>query len=551
MNTDDANANIRTELTDDVQRLVLRASKLHKVQHIFLHFQSSGAGQEFMCWIKEKISWGMSKPESNRYEIAVGLSFRGLEALNVPDGYLHIFRHLSPAFSEGAGVRAAEYLGDVGTSAASYWDSEFSPEQVHAIITIHGTPETKSEELEWQAFPFLKYLRGEGEHSDNKGKYRVLRVLHGAHLNPPVENDGWHSPLRAESFKRESNDKPLPQPVWVHFGYRDGLTSNKIRTTLTPGPARNVHEPGELLLGEPRNTGDNPWSLVNRSARVRRFYKHSSFGVMRRIEQDEKGFRDYIEAKVDELEEKLEYRNPNALSAFIRAKLCGRWPNGQVVTSEDKPTNIPLREIELNDFDYAQSEQKKTAISMRNAKSDELEVSKGNGIVQGDENEEYGCPFASHIRRMNPRNLDGVQMRFRPLFRRGVPYGPVYPADSEKNVERGLLGMFFCSDLQDQFEHLLGEWADRKRLGVIGDRRQKDPLIGAHTDAETTFKINFRRQDTQSDDNTDQQSFELRDFKPFVRTRGTVYCFYPSSAAMNELGDVEWIEQEDEQWLTR
>jgi len=509
---------------DDVQSLVLRASRTTHVQHIFVTFHSVDSGQIFMHKMQDKLSWGMNR-SAQPFEVSMGVTFNGLEALSIPDGYLYLFRQLAPAFSEGAGIRAAEHLGDVGTSAARHWDDIFPPhnQQVHAVITIHGSPKTKEELQSWQDHPLLECL------INNIENIQFSEPVFGQHLQPPSAtepSDGesntdssWHSPITEEFSQDRASSTP---PVWVHFGYRDGLTSNHIRTDEPIGKTQqraiNDHEPGELLLGEPRNAGDNPWSLVSRSERIQQFFKHGSFGAFRQIEQNESAFRCFVKRSTDKLNQ--QWKMHQFSMAFVRAKLCGRWPNGQLVLPSDSTTDVPKRAIDLNDFTFNEHDK--------------------HG---------YGCPLASHIRRMNPRDEHGVQTHQRPLFRRGVPYGPWY--DKDPTAERGLLGLFFCSSLEDQFEHLLGEWADRQPLGIAQDRNLKDPLVGTHTNADTSFSIEYERGDNKKNDKEKAatHSAKLYDFKAFVRTRGTVYCFYPSNKAIKELAEKSWIEKEDGQWL--
>ena len=104
-----------------------------------------------------------------------------------------------------------------------------------------------------------------------------------------------------------------------------------------------------------------------------------------------------------------------------------------------------------------------------------------------DDHKGMACPFGAHIRRMNPRNDPVVPLQRRPLLRRGTPYtyevpkveGQENQSDSEKSKERGMLGLFFCSNLEEQFEHLLGQWANNMPMGLPHHERGKDPLIGS------------------------------------------------------------------------
>ena len=105
-----------------------------------------------------------------------------------------------------------------------------------------------------------------------------------------------------------------------------------------------------------------------------------------------------------------------------------------------------------------------------------------------------------------------------------MPYGPVYGKGTEHD-ERGLMGLFFCASLEDQFEHLLAEWSDANPMGVPNRGTAKDPFIGQHDDPRAVFDIPI----------PGQKLPQLEGFKPFVRTRGTLYAFFPSLVALRLL----------------
>lgn len=494
---------------DDVQRLVLQTPRSPVVWHRVLRFESPSAGRLLIALLLPEISWRTPPHSAAAVEVALGLSFRGLEALALPEPYLHVFRRLAPAYAQGAPARAAAQLGDTGASAPRWWDEAFALDDAHAVVTVHGSDEAVASWAEGLA----AWLAASAPQSDEQQRPRpgVLPVgapLRGERLPPPPDMP----PATATD---------LPQH-WVHFGYRDGLTHPSIRGHGKDAARPDLHEPGELLLGEPRDLGDNPWGLFGRPERLRRLFRHGSFGVLRRIEQYEARFRKEVSRWAGVVAPREAGGPPaSAFEDYVRAKLCGRWPNGQVLQPEHAPGPAPRTPPET-DFDYARD-------------------------PQG-----YGCPFGAHIRRMNPRGASGVHARPRPLFRRGLPYGERYnPAieSEDEPVERGLLGLFFCSDLQDQFEHLLGEWADRHPLGPPGDRRAKDPLIGAHDDPDARFTLPRPRADDPAQPAPDL--LQLWGFQPFVRTRGTLYAFYPARGALEQLLKEDWAEEEEGPWPTR
>jgi len=116
---------------------------------------------------------------------------------------------------------------------------------------------------------------------------------------------------------------------------------------------------------------------------------------------------------------------------------------------------------------------------------------------------------------MNPRGDKVVPRRKRPLVRRGMPYGPPYKKGDD--AERGLLGLFFCASLEDQFEHLLCEWGDANPMGPPNRGTAKDPFTGA-SGGKGMFDIPVPGPGQR----------QLADFTSFVTTRGTLYAFFPS-----------------------
>jgi hypothetical protein len=117
--------------------------------------------------------------------------------------------------------------------------------------------------------------------------------------------------------------------------------------------------------------------------------------------------------------------------------------------------------------------------------------------------------------------------RARPLLRRGLPYGPPWtPAEPhDRTPARGLIGQFFCASIEDQFEHLLCEWADRVPLGSPDLGGARDPLMGAHEPGDGAFEIPRAGKDP----------LYLRGLVPFTRTRGAAYLFYPSRTTLSRM----------------
>jgi hypothetical protein len=111
----------------------------------------------------------------------------------------------------------------------------------------------------------------------------------------------------------------------------------------------------------------------------------------------------------------------------------------------------------------------------------------------------------------------------RPIFRRGMPYGPLY-SEETKHKKRGLMGLFFCASIEDQFEIVMSQWVENKPMGPANRGNAKDPLVGRH-DEDSVFRI---PRDGKSD-------IELAGFQPFVTTLGTAYALFPSRSTLDQI----------------
>ena len=382
----------------------------------------------------------------------LGLSRRGLQALQLAPALLAPLKAKAPAFWQGAVSRAARQLGDTGANAAYHWEPGFAPDQAHLLLSLHA-PDAASLARRWSA---LQQLPGASALAGWSG------ALHdGAHLTTAAEKT-------------------------VHFGYRDGLSNPRLQGLHGNG----AHAVGELLLGYDNDDAYNPWRLADQPLAAG-FFRNASFGAFRKVAQHEPAFRDYLA------------RTAIALGrdrAWVMAKLCGRWPDGRLLLPDGvaEPAAAALAN-KAQDFDFSHDPA---------------------GL---------GCPFGAHIRRMNPRNDPLAQRRQRPLMRRGMPYGPAWDGTpASAGIPRGLLGLFFCASLEDQFEHLLGEWANKTPMGPDALGRAKDPLIGQHDDPAATLHLPGA---------APAAGQHLGGLTPFVSTRGTAYLLYLAQPALQALAD--------------
>lgn len=303
----------------------------------------------------------------------------------------------------------------------------------------------------------------------------------------------------AKSLPTPRGEKDVANAQWVHFGYRDGLSRVPIEGWSAPIGSKERGKaslPGEFLLGYRQDSGENPWIAGPGThvwpGEVRRFFRNGSFGVLQQIEQHVGKFEDFVTQAA---------RDTGLAVEEIKAKLCGRFPDGR-----------PLADATLSpeeDFDYT------------------------------DDPTGLGCPFGSHVRRMNPRETTVVHgSRSRRLIRRGMPYGPAWQ-DQPDGEERGLFGHFFCASIEDQFEHLVAMWGDRMPMGSADRGGARDPLFGAHEPNDGRFEVPVGV----------GQSLALPKLPAFTRVRGTAYLLYPGLETLARIADnALWIDFGEEEF---
>ena len=401
-------------------------------------------------------AWPAKRPH---VQLSIGFSRRGLAALDVPAHVLSCFALKTPAFTTGAALRSSRQLGTSGRNAPPHWDEAFDHMKLDAVLSLHG-----------EADDMLDGLVAEIAQAA-RDQHVVVREL-------PM--------TRRLANPLDATAAPDPQAQWSHFGFRDGLARIGIEGWTKPKELAkckpfSIHRAGEFVLGHAQDSGANPY-IAGPGSRVwpqevRAFFRGGSFGVLHQMEQDVEAFDAFIKEAANEL--KIDVND-------LKSKLCGRHPDGRLAGADPASGRID------DDFDFAHDPRGRH------------------------------CPFGSHIRRMNPRmavEADGAlphAARSRALLRRGMPY--VLDCD-DGSQERGFVGHFFCASIEDQFEHLVGQWAERVPLGSADRGRARDPLIGAHEPDDGDFEI------PQDDP---KASLRMKGLKPFVRVVGTAYLFYPS-----------------------
>ena len=404
------------------------------------------------------------------YCLNLGITWPGLLALEVRDRVPDLSFKSFSAFVAGAAARA-ERVGDTGENGPQNWIGGFGSGSDHVMLTLHAA---NSRVLE--------------AYSD---RLSALIIEDGAY------QELWRGDGMALFEMQDGQSVPVPK---VHFGYVDGISM----TTIRGGPERykpDHQEPCEpwlfVLLDEAENYFVPEPSELGRNG---------SFAVFKMIKTDVVGFENFLQSQKERIDPEL-----------LAAKMCGRWRNG-VPLALSPDTDSPAGGIapeQLNNFEYMNAD--------------------GSGDPKGQR-----VPVGAHIRRINPRGQPitgqgkpGGSNNTHRLIRRGLPYGPNYdPTKPFDGIERGLLGYFINSNIENQYEFVLSQWVnDSEFAGAVRlNPKAKDPIVGVQDPAESIFVI------PQA---SGSPPIKITGFSSFTTTRAAAYCFLPSISAIKFIASLK------------
>ena len=283
-----------------------------------------------------------------------------------------------------------------------------------------------------------------------------------------------------------------------HFGFHDGISEPHVeggpRTKKTHTESLPSIPAGELLLGYEDAYGETTPSPLVRGFDIG---INGSFLVYRTVEQDVLGFWSEMRAHA-------EPRGGETLQeAAIRlaAAMVGRWPGG--------------------------------ASLVRHPQRDPGETSDNNFLYAHEDPKGHLCPFGSHARRANPRDMLApdpkeslAETSRHRLARRGRAYGPEraepWKETAADGAPRGLVFIALCASLRRQFEFIQQTWVNSSKFNGLYDER--DPMVGTPEGAVGSFTLQgapIRR--------------HIKGLPSFVTMRGGAYFFLPGLRAIDWL----------------
>lgn len=286
--------------------------------------------------------------------------------------------------------------------------------------------------------------------------------------------------------------RPCPDSGREHFGFEDGIAQPMIKgIDKTDLSGQGFIDQGVVFVGRDgdQKKADRPtWAL------------DGSFLAFRYLQQLVPEFN------LGVISVAAQINSPPTANAvgLTAARMVGRWPSGapiQLTPFQDDPA-IAADPALNNKFSF-------------------------------DDQSQEACPFAAHIRKMNPRGDSIVSppaIAAHRVARRGIPYGPEVTAEEaaeKKTIEnRGLLFVSYQSALNKGFAFLQKDWANPK--GFPPRKPQApgiDPIIGVDTQ-NTTITTRVMSGLALGD------PAKTFDFENWIRSRGGEYFFSPSISTL-------------------
>lgn len=502
----------------DIQGLILRGYNLPFVRYIIFTINNVDGARRFCKDILPGSSASMHvttalpwhngiKPD---YCLNVGFTASGLEKMITKTNFNKVSAwslDFFSAFKAGA-IKTAERLGDIGESAPDQWwkDDGWIPEDTD--------PAPDGSDLHIQLTLFAH---------DTQSLDTYYNALLGM---VPEDADG-----KALSAVFLKDSEPLSQgDDYIHFGYKDSFsqprltdvpwntTQGRLRAGKSTVDDRPVVPMNQFVIGitkvsvDPQPLRYNPHPLL----------ENGSFAAFRLLYQDVAAFNKYINSAEDGTPPDL-----------VAAKMCGRWFDGTpLIVSPDKPNP------NLKDFDYTNFNYITPTANQRGEpkpKSDDL------GQL---------CPYAAHIRRANPRDDEKVKgnsgpaadAKTRRIMRRAGPYGPDYrddevaKKDGGVEIKRGLVGLFICANLTQQFIFIMDSWINHggfRSADKSPNGSGVDPLFGP---SKNDYAPN-NEFDYLPDGPTDQPYKRMPGLERFIRTDGSLFLFLPGIKAIEDISN--------------
>ncbi len=473
---------------DDIQGVVLRGYSHHPYIRFFvLRIRDEDGARQFCRLLAGEGSPPLRATSAQNWKqpppycLNIGLTASGLKKLVGDTAYESIHQNTASMLFELFDVGAADL-----TTAARIGDrGESDPRNwwKNGNWKLPGAPTNENLDL-------LVGLYTSNAPDRETFSRTLLAMIPGAATGAPAVVAAF---VQDSDPILDDQGKPTEK---IHFDYVDGISQPRVKDTpwFRPNDPKDERPPvdaSRFVISDAAPDYFTDASLLN-----------GCFGAFRLLYQDVGRFRCFL----------AQSENPDLLAA----KMCGRWQDGTpLILSPDQP-NPALKGKALNNFTYLKEDP--------------------NGAV---------CPFASHIRRSNPRDDTQVTGNGTPsdqqqhrVMRRARPYGPPY-TDKTADAQRGLVGLFLGASLTEQFQFIMERWIGSPGFHLPPDSPNQsgvDPLFGPILDDHAEEHDFEYQAGTPRPPRTDPSWNTAKGLSRFVRTDGALYVFIPSLTALKAFG---------------
>ncbi|MER9304245.1 hypothetical protein [Mesorhizobium sp. M0496] len=284
----------------------------------------------------------------------------------------------------------------------------------------------------------------------------------------------------------------------LHFGFLDGISEPAVNWDDEPDRPDLV-DVRQFLLGYWSETVQS----FPREGRWADLVRDGSYGAFQWIRQDVATFEQFLSANAPHLAPAIPAGQARELLA---AKMMGRWRDGTPLILSPTAPNPAL--------------------------------STATAFGYSDDPKGLRCPLTSHIRLANPRDqaLTALVTPTVPkggpqLLRRGLPYGPELQGERDDGVDRGLVGLFLCSNLRAQF-FLVMNWINKADFSPVFDfhrLRWQDMLMA---DRATPGAVPDAAISTSSGE------VLLHHLPQLLHWHGTLLLLFPGLSGLREIANV-------------
>lgn len=241
--------------------------------YLLLRIADRADGRELVRRLHRIVDPAGGADRAGETSLTVALTYRGLEALGVPQESLDSF---APEFRQGMAARA-EILGDTGESAPDQWEAPLGTDAVHVAIAVLS--------------------------SDEDRLAAVAEKAREAHAALPGIDLVWRQDCYQLATGRTS------------FGFKDGIGQPAVEGSGRPATDRRERplRAGEIILGYPDETGELP-PMPSPDVLGR----NGTYVVFRKLHTKVAAYRSYLRARAA----------TRAEEDLLGAKMVGRWQSG-------------------------------------------------------------------------------------------------------------------------------------------------------------------------------------------------------------------------------